>query len=302
MTELAVTTRDIQPVIDLVTNAVTSHHTKRAYRRALTEFMAWYQSTGQTALNKATVQSHVSALRAAGVSASSINQRLSTLRKLARELADNGLITEATAQAIGRVESIRREGQRLGNWLTREQAQQLLLLPDVTTIKGLRDRAILAVLLGAGLRREECASLTVEHLQMRDARWVIVDLVGKRNKTRSVPVDSWVKHAIDTYTEAAGLTAGPLFLAMRRGDNLLNQAMTAQAIFDVVKTYAGQIGVNVRPHDLRRTFAKLAHNGSAPIEQIQFSLGHSSVQTTERYIGARQDLTKAPSDVLGLHL
>jgi len=58
----------------------------------------------------------------------------------------------------------------------------------------------------------------------------------------------------------------------------------------------------VRPHDLRRTFAKLAHKGGAPIDQIQLSLGHSSVQTTERYLGVDQDLTTAPCDVLGLRL
>ena len=86
------------------------------------------------------------------------------------------------------------------------------------------------------------------------------------------------------------------------GDHITAQGMTAQAIFDVVRSYAGQIGVDVRPHDLRRTFAKLAHKGAAPIEQIQLSLGHSSVQTTERYIGVQQDLTSAPCDALGLRI
>ena len=62
------------------------------------------------------------------------------------------------------------------------------------------------------------------------------------------------------------------------------------------------LGVQVRPHDLRRTFAKLAHKGGAPIDQIQLSLGHSSIQTTERYLGVDQDLTTAPCDVLGLRL
>lgn len=297
-----VTTTNIQPVIALVTNAVTSDHTRRAYTRALTEFMAWHSSTGQTGFSKATVQSHVTALRAAGVSASSINQRLTAIRKLANELADNGIIDHSTAQAIGRVEGVRTEGKRLGNWLTKEQAQTMLGLPSVTTVKGLRDRAILAILLGCGLRREECAGLTVGHIQQREGRWVIVDLVGKRSKTRSVPMPAWAKFAIDSYLLAAGIADGPLFRSVRRGDHITDQGMTAQAIFDVVKTYAQEIGVDVRPHDLRRTFAKLAHKGSAPIEQIQLSLGHSSVQTTERYIGVQQDLSSAPCDALGLRI
>jgi site-specific recombinase XerD len=303
MTELVtVTTTALQPIIDLVCNAVTSAHTRRAYSRALSDFMAWHSNTGQTGFTKATVQAHVTALRGQGVSASSVNQRLTAIRKLANELADNGVIDHSAAQAIARAEGVRAEGKRLGNWLTQAQAQQLLELPNVATLKGLRDRAILAVLLGCGLRREECAGLTVAHIQQREGRWVIVDLVGKRSKTRSVPMPSWAKYAVDSYLLAAGVADGVLFRSVRRGDHITDQGMTAQGIFDVVKIYAQEIGVDVRPHDLRRTFAKLAHKGNSPIEQIQLSLGHSSVQTTERYIGVQQDLSSAPCGALGLRI
>lgn len=292
----------IQPVIDLVCNSVDSPHTRRAYERALGDFMAWYVGERRGTLNKATVQIYLIVLRKAGTSESSINQRLTAIRKLATELADNEIISESAAHAIQRVKGIRQEGKRLGNWLTREQAQALLDAPNVKTIKGLRDRAILAVLLGAGLRREECVSLTVGHLQQRDGRWAIVDLVGKRNKMRSVPVDSWIKHAIDTYLDGAGIATGALFRAARKGGKLEDRGMTPQAILDMVQGYAGPLGLTVRPHDLRRTFAKLAQKGGAEIQQIQFSLGHSSVQTTERYLGTHQDFTTAPSDLLGLRI
>jgi integrase len=77
--------------------------------------------------------------------------------------------------------------------------------------------------------------------------------------------------------------------------------MTARCVFEVVKAFGGKIGVpNLAPHDLRRTFAKLAHKGRAALEQIQLSLGHASITTTERYLGVRQDLTDAPCDHLGL--
>jgi integrase len=129
-----------------------------------------------------------------------------------------------------------------------------------------------------------------------------VDIVGKRNKMRSVPIDSWVKHAVDTYLIGAGITQGALFRAARKGGKLEDRGMTPQAILDMVQSYADRIGLVVRPHDLRRTFAKLAQKGGAEIQQIQFSLGHSSVQTTERYLGTHQDFTTAPSDVLGLRI
>jgi integrase len=78
--------------------------------------------------------------------------------------------------------------------------------------------------------------------------------------------------------------------------------MSSQAIFNVVTEYAGVVGVTAAPHDLRRTFAKLAHKGGSPIDQIQLSLGHSSMQTTERYLGVEQNLHTAPCDQLGLTL
>jgi integrase len=131
---------------------------------------------------------------------------------------------------------------------------------------------------------------------------VIVDLVGKRNKTRSVPMPSWAKAAVDAWCQAAGIVEGPIFLAVRRGGHVQHNAMTAQAIFNVVKEYAGEVHVVAAPHDLRRTFAKLAHKGGSPVDQIQLSLGHSSMQTTERYLGVDQNLHSAPCDALGLTL
>ena len=74
--------------------------------------------------------------------------------------------------------------------------------------------------------------------------------------------------------------------------------MTAQAIWNVVQRYSPVD--NLAPHDLRRTFAKLAHKGGCPIEQIQLSLGHASIQTTERYLGVEQNLQNSPSDYIRL--
>lgn len=290
------------PVVALVTDAVSSAHTARAYSRALNDFLRWWEEDGRQPLQKAVVTRYVKFLRDEGRGAGTINQRLVAIRKLAREAADNGLIDQATAAAIGRAEGVRKEGKRLGNWLTRDQAQRLLEIPDVETLKGLRDRAILAVLLGTGIRREECAKLTVGQVQQREGRWVIVDLLGKRAKLRSVPMPSWTKFAIDAWLTAAGITAGVLFRPTRRGGHLQPGPMTSQSIYEVVREYADELGVDVRAHDLRRTYAKLAHKGSAPLEQIQLSLGHSSVQTTERYLGVTQDLSSAPCDVLGLRL
>ena len=78
--------------------------------------------------------------------------------------------------------------------------------------------------------------------------------------------------------------------------------MSADAIADVVATYAGPLGWDLAPHDLRRTFAKLARGGHAPLEQIQLALGHQSIQTTQRYLGSELDLADAACDRLGIRL
>jgi site-specific recombinase XerD len=292
-----------QIAIQTVLDSLDSPHSRRAYERHLREFIAWYQASDQTTLNKATVQRYAAELRDSGLSASTINQRLSAIRKLAAEASDNGGLDAQIANGIKAVKGIRHEGTRTGNWLAKQQAQQLLNAPDTSTLKGLRDRAILALLIGCGLRRSEVVHLAFDRVQQRDGRWVLVDLIGKRNKVRSVPMPSWAKQAMDQYASAAHLADGELFRPINKAGRLTGERMTEQAVYNLVTRYAASLGfANLAPHDLRRTFAKLAHKGGSGLDQIQLSLGHGSIQTTERYLGVEQDLTDAPCDHLGLRL
>jgi site-specific recombinase XerD len=280
----------------LVIDAVASPHTKRAYGRALDEFLAWHRREQPGPLSKSVVQRYKAAvLEARCLAASSINTNLAALRKLAAEAADNSLLDAETARSIGKVKGAKALGTRLGNWLSQEQAQTLLDMPDRQTLKGLRDAALLAVLLGAGLRRAEAAGLRVDHLQQREGRWVIVDLLGKGGRMRSVPVAGWVKAAIDRWTGAAGIQDGYVLRPVNKGARVGGDRMTDAGIYAVLKTYA-----EVAPHDLRRSFAQMARKSGCAIEQIQLSLGHASIQTTERYLGTRQALQDAPSDRIRL--
>src|SRR5580704_1044834 len=187
----------------LVLDSISSPITRRVYNLGLDEFIAWYTEEPRPGFTKATVTAWRVALEARKLGPISINVRLTAVRKLAVEAADNGLLAPALASGIARVKGVASKGVRLGNWLTIRQAQMLLNTPDVATKKGLRDRAILAVLLGCGLRRSEAAALTVGHVQQRDGRWCIVDLRGKHGRVRTVPMPTWVKAAIDSWTSAA---------------------------------------------------------------------------------------------------
>jgi site-specific recombinase XerD len=295
--------QDTNAIVSLALDGLTSEHSKRAYGKALDDFLAWHAEQGQPSLSKALVQRYKVVLEDSGLAPSTINLRLSAIRKLAAEAADNGLVDQVLANGIKAVKGVKTAGVRAGNWLSREQAQALLNAPDVETLKGLRDRALLAVLIGCGLRRSEAAALDFAHVQQRDGRWVIVDLVGKGKRTRTVPMPSWCKAALDAWTEVAGINAGRLFRSIHKGGYVNGESMTAQAIADVVREHADLCGCDdLAAHDLRRTFAKLAHKGGAGLDQIQLSLGHASIKTTERYLGVEQDLISAPCDVLGLRL
>jgi site-specific recombinase XerD len=287
----------------LVLDAMNSKNSRVAYDKALTDFIAWYMAQGKPGLNKATVQRYKTVLLESGLAHSTINQRMSAIRKLAQEAADNGLIDAAIANGVARVKGVKSSGVRTGNWLTLGQAQALLDAPDINTLKGLRDRAILAVMLGAGLRRSEVAALTFAHVQQREGRWAIVDLVGKGNRTRSVPIKSFVKVAIDEWASAAHISKGYIFRSLTKSAVATSsESLTPQAVHDVVKEYSAALGIALAAHDMRRSFSKLAHQAGSPLDQIQLSLGHASIQTTERYLGVAQDLADAPSDRLGLKL
>jgi site-specific recombinase XerD len=284
----------------LVLDSVSSPLTKTLYAKALDDFFDWRHENGSPAFNRAAMQAHRTWLESQDYAPSSINQRLAALRKLAREAAANGWLDAETAAGIDQVPGVKQQGTRTGNWLTKQQAAELLHAPDARTLKGIRDRAILAVLIGCALRRSELVALNMEHVQQRDGRWVLVDLRGKHGRIRSVPMPAWVKQALDRWIDAADVIEGRLFRALNRHGMLMRDTLSTQAVLDVVKDYSAPLGIRVRPHDLRRTCAKLCRSAGGDLEQIQLLLGHASIQTTERYLGTRQNLADAPNDHIGL--
>jgi site-specific recombinase XerD len=287
----------------LVLDSVSSPITKRVYNMALDEFYGWFLQEPRPGFTKATVSAWRVSLEVRGLGSSSIIIRMSAIRKLAAEAADNGLLAPELAAGISRVKSAKSVGIRMGNWLSVRQAQSLLNAPDVTTVRGLRDRAILAVLLGCGLRRSEVAALTFAHVQQRDGRWCIVDLVGKHGRVRTAPMPSWVKVAVDAWTGLAGVDASHVFRPVNRAGSITGERLGEKVVWQMLRQYAVAVGVpGIAPHDLRRTCAKLCRAAGGELEQIQLLLGHASVQTTERYLGTRQDLVHAPNDAIRLRV
>src|SRR2546425_11317992 len=170
---------DLEQSKSAVLNTLTSKSGQRTYEHAIDEFVEWYCSEPRLAFNRTVVLRYRIHLEQRQYAPATINLRLAAVRRVAYEAADAGLLSPELAAGIRRVKGARRLGVRLGNWLTPEQARRLLTQRTPTTPREHRDHAMLAVLLGCGLRRGELLALQLGWIQQREEHWVIADLVGK---------------------------------------------------------------------------------------------------------------------------
>lgn len=292
-----------EPLIASVLATLTTTKTKSAYGLALRQFFSWIDGRAEP-LSKPLLETWLAEQLAAGLSVSTVNQRLSAVRLLLHQAADRGALSYETMLRLTSVKNIRQSGVRRGHWLTEREAGQLLAVPEAQTRIGKRNRAILALLLVCGLRRDELVRLDCRHLQRREERWVILDLVGKGRRQRTVALPHWVKQLLDVWLAAAGISQGPVFRTVRKGDRLGGpEAVSEDLIYSLVRECGAAIGhPDLAPHDLRRTCAKLCRKAGGELEQIQMLLGHASIQTTQRYLGTEQDLVQAVNDRVKIRL
>src|SRR6266478_3219658 len=250
-----------------VLNSLGSPASRRVYEYAIDQFIAWYCS----------------------------------VPRLAHEAADSGLLSPELAAGISRVKGVKQLGFRSGNWLSAEQSSEVLKHASGDSVRAKRDYAMLAMLFGCGFRRSELVGLELGDIQMRQGHWAVVDLIGKGGHIRTVPIPNWVKAALDQWTRAAGVSEGKIFRAVARRGKVWGSGLSQNVVWYVVRTCCERAGLeHIAPHDLRRTCAKLCHDRGGELEQIQFLLGHASVQTTERYLGCKQNLGHPVNDLFDL--
>ena len=292
---------DLEQSKAAVLNSLTSASGQRTYDHAIREFVAWYCSEPRLAFNRTVVLRYRIHLEQRHYAPATINLRLAAVRRVAYEAADAGLLSPELAAGIRRVKGVRRLGVRLGNWLTPEQGRRLLTVhPPSDPARTPRSRdARRAPGLWASTGRAARPATRVDSAT-RGA-------LGHRRSRRQGrarphrPMPAWVKDAIDAWTTAAGITEGTVFRAISKVGRVWGDGMTAKVLWDVVRNAAAAAGINkLAPHDLRRTCARLCHLAGGELDQIQFLLGHVSIQTTERYLGCKQKLRCAVNDRLGI--
>ena len=241
--KLALPLPDLQQSKSAVLSTLTTASAQRTYDCPIDEFVSLYCSEPRLAFNRTVVLRYRIHLEQKGYAPVIINFRLVAVRRVAYEAADSGLLSPELAAGIRRVKGVRRLGVRLGNWLTPEQGKRLLEGFDLETILGKRDRAMVAVLLGCGLRRDELLALIVKAIQQREEHWVIAELNGKGGHVRTVPIPNCVKAAIDGWTAAAGISGGRLFRAINKTGQVWGEGMTSKVRWEVVKGAAKRAGV-----------------------------------------------------------
>src|SRR5437879_850702 len=276
---------DLEQSRNAVLHSLGAASSQESYGHAIDEFIGWYCSEPRLSFNRIVVLRYRFFLEQKNLAPSTINVRLAAVRRLAHEAADTGLLIPELAAGIGRVKGAKRLGVRIGNWLTVDQSKTLLTGLRADSLRGKRDRAILALLIGCGPRRAEVVGLGMEDFQVREEHWVIADLIGKGKHIRTVPVPVGAKRIVDEWTDAASIRTGVLFRRVGSLGKIWGQRVTPKAIWHIVKAAAKRGGIkNLAPHDWRSPGARLCHLAGGEFEQIQFLLGHASFHTTEDYL------------------
>lgn len=193
-------------------------------------------------------------------------------------------------------------GEKAHIWLSEDEVIRLLRTCHTRTVKGKRDRLILSLLVGAGLRREEMAGLTfadiVQQPIMGKLRTVL-NIRGKGAKNRVVPISDELAALLDDWAFTVGGT-GLVGRAVAKGDKV-RESISAVGIFNIVREHGTLVGrPELAPHDLRRTYAQIGYESRIPLDQISRLLGHATIATTQRYLNLELNLDLTISDFVPL--
>lgn len=195
------------------------------------------------------------------------------------------------------------KGTKAHTWLSQAQVKEITGLCGNDVI-GLRDWVVLGLLLGAGLRRDELATLTFDAIKQQPTKGgklrTVLQVTGKGNKTRVIPVNKLLAERLKEWREI--VTKGYIARSVTKGkDKKIGNSLSAIGIFKLVNAYGQQIGKpELAPHDLRRTFAQLGYEAGVPLTQLQTLLGHESIATTQKYLDLNLDLETTVSDFIPL--
>jgi len=261
-----------------------SPHTVDAYRRDIDEYLTVLEARdveGADAVTREDVTAFVSSMRARGLAPGSVERKLSAVKSFHKFLVREGHTENHPTARI----PLPKVPERLPDVISIDDADRLLSQPFAPGPAGLRDRAILEVLYGCGLRVSELTGLGIADIDMTDG---FMRVFGKGGKERDVPVGGAAARALSDY-----LTHGRPYLkakgrtrAQDPGAAFVNTyggRLTRQSVFGIVRRYGGIVGLSIHPHTLRHSYATHMLEGGADLRVLQEILGHADISTTQVY-------------------
>lgn len=282
---------EVPPELEWFAN-ISSEKTRQAYQndiRAFTQFVGIQNPVEFRIVTRSHVIAWRKALEAKNFSVASIRRKLSALSSLFDYLCEHNAVTHNPVKGVKRPMANNNEGKTPA--ISNDQARKLLETPPEETLKGRRDRAILATLLYHGLRRQELCNLRVKDYQRRSGV-MMFHVHGKRKKERFIPVEPKTQRLITEYLEMAGhdeLESALFRPVKNNATGILNKPLNPRSVYrDVVMFYAKKIGITLDTHgfcvhSLRATAATNALDHKADIAKVQEWLGHANVSTTRLY-------------------
>ena len=318
------------------TNIIIPENANKDSRYRLGKFSRWLGTNG-TAWHKVDLASYRDHLLAEGKAGATVSAHLATIRARYRAIIRDrdlfyAIVARQTDDPVLRKTLVDEMVTRLENAidpaaaavevevkqdrpdseqtrLTSEQASSLMEAPGVTTTTGLRDTAVIALLLCTGVREAELSALEVRDLRQRKDDGLALHVRrGKGCKTRLVPYGAldYVLAIVDKWLDVAGITEGPVFRGLYKGGRKLRPGrLSVRAIEYIARRYPIMVDgrmITVAPHDLRRTYARRLYEAGVVPVAIQQNLGHSDLKTTLGYIGELDAAARRPPKVYDFDL
>lgn len=199
------------------------------------------------------------------------------------------------------IETPKHNGEKAHVWLTPAQVRTLLSSPDTDSVIGRRDKLALALMVGAGLRRDEVSRLVWKSVVKQGER-VMLNVTGKGNKSRAVPISAALTRMLDAWRiETDAADSDKVLRSVRKGSERIGKSLTGAALYNIVQRYGAVLSLpELQPHDLRRTYARIGYDAGIDIGQISLLLGHANIATTQRYLGISIDTKTTISDFVPL--
>ena len=276
-----------------------SAHTLDAYRRDLDEYVGALSAHGilsPDGVKRDDITSWVAGLRARGLAPSSVERKVAAVKGFHKFLVREGI----TANHPSSLLPLPKVPERLPDVISIDDADRLLSQPFPDGAAGLRDRAVLEILYGCGLRASELSGLNTTDISLPDG---LIRVMGKGSKERVVPISGMAAHALDAYV---GNGRGALARIARGGAedavflNARGARLSRQSVFAIVKRYGGRVGLDsLHPHTLRHSFATHLLEGGADLRALQEMLGHADISTTQVY--THVDLRHIREEYLSTH-